>query len=160
MAPTVCLAEFPTAGSTVNEYIRRRSQRSQNSANNKRRTSTERTLRSRTISETSVTSRDNFPRRKSECASTSEYSLLDKSRKISTNVDESCRRFVMARRGMESRNCDLLLLEFLRDPFDNQRNITDRVTNFACSWFIHEANDFTSSAEICYRVSRDDEVLS
>lgn len=99
MPPTVCLAEFPTAGSTVNAYVCRR-QRLQNGANIKlQMLALDQTLRTGIIGETLLTSRI-ISSLKLECTNTiPECHVIDKSERFSINANEHYRKLVTARKG-------------------------------------------------------------
>ncbi|XP_032686719.1 uncharacterized protein LOC116851445 isoform X2 [Odontomachus brunneus] len=98
MPPTVCLAEFPTAASTVNVYVCRRQR---NRANIKQQ-ALEQTLRTGTTGETPPTSYMN-PSPKLGCTSeVSDCSAIDKSGRLPINADEHYRKLVAARKDLWS----------------------------------------------------------
>ncbi|KAL6264823.1 hypothetical protein P5V15_004918 [Pogonomyrmex californicus] len=96
MAPTICIAEFPMAGTTVSTNIHRR-RRSQNGTK-RRRFALEEMLRTGTIVETFLPSRENCSRRLDCADAVSDCSIADKSGRCSTNMDEHYRRLVAERR--------------------------------------------------------------
>ncbi|XP_014479780.1 PREDICTED: uncharacterized protein LOC106747051 isoform X2 [Dinoponera quadriceps] len=102
MPPTVCLAEFPSAGSTVNAYVCRR-QRAQNRANFKRQTlAMEQTLRSEIIGEIPLASRTNRSPKLGCISTVPDCYAIDKSGWFPTHTDEHYRKLVAARKDLLS----------------------------------------------------------
>ncbi|GAB1860835.1 hypothetical protein CAJAP_01914 [Camponotus japonicus] len=99
MAPTVCVAEFPIVGTTVNTYVRRR-RRSQNRINiTKRQTfPLEQILQNGTIIETSLTSRENCLRKLKYMNMIPNCSIPDKNTKHATNTNEYCKKLLMPKK--------------------------------------------------------------
>lgn len=98
MAPTVCEAEFPMAGTTINTYVYRR-QRPQNGV--KRRSFAREQMllfRTRTINETPLTSRENCLQKIE--STIPNCSIPEKSSKLPTTVDEDYKKYIMAKKGM------------------------------------------------------------
>ncbi|KYN30421.1 hypothetical protein ALC56_15117 [Trachymyrmex septentrionalis] len=98
MAPTVCIAEFPTAmGTTVSSRIRYR--RGSQSGMKRRRFALEQMLRTGTIVETLLPPRENCESRRLDYPDTiSDCSVVDRSAEYATNVDEDYKRLVAERR--------------------------------------------------------------
>ncbi|XP_050454787.1 LOW QUALITY PROTEIN: uncharacterized protein LOC126853234 [Cataglyphis hispanica] len=102
MAPTICVAEFPMVGTTVNTYVHRR-RRSQNGISTAKRQTfslEQMILHIGTIIETSLTSGE-------KCSQKLEYtnmipncSIPDKSTKHSTNTNECCRKLVTSKKDL------------------------------------------------------------
>lgn len=100
MAPTICVAEFPMVGTTVNTYVRRR--RSQNGINIiKRQTFAleQMILQIGTIIETSLTSRENCLRKLEYTNTIPNCAIPNKSTKHLTNMNEHYRKLVAPRKG-------------------------------------------------------------
>lgn len=112
MPPTVCLAEFPTAASTMNVYVCRRQR---NRANIKWQ-ALEQTLRTGTTGETPPTSRMN-PSPKLGCTSEiSDCSAINKSGRLPINADEHYRKLVATRKGIT--NVSKVILSFFNKLTD------------------------------------------
>ncbi|XP_071557779.1 uncharacterized protein [Temnothorax nylanderi] len=98
MAPTICVAEFPMAGTTVSTLVRRR-RGSENGAK-RRRLALEEMLRTGTIVETLVPPREHCSRRLDHADTVPNCSVVkaDRSEEYPMNVDENYRRHVAERR--------------------------------------------------------------
>ncbi|KAM0728991.1 hypothetical protein ACS0PU_004345 [Formica fusca] len=102
MAPTICVAEFPMVGTTVNTYIhrRRRSQNGINTAKRQKFSLEQMILQIGTIIETSLTSRENYLRRLEYMNMIPNCSIPDKSTKHPTNTNEYYKKLVTPRKDL------------------------------------------------------------
>lgn len=132
MAPTVCLAEFPMAGSTVSAYVCRR-RRTRNVSNIKRQTSApEQILRSGTVNEpiSKTSSHDDCSRELDYADAMPDCFVFDK--RLPTNVDENEReKLVSRKKGAISSVCKVLSWDF---PFRKSREILRRIRNKLCAF--------------------------
>lgn len=101
MAPTICVAEFPMAGTTVNALVRRR--RGPESGMKRRRFALEEILRTGTVVETLLPPREHSSRRldyanPNDTVPNCPVIEAEETGEHPTNVDESYRELVVERR--------------------------------------------------------------